>query len=320
MISVVIPTKNAGPRFKDTLEAIHAQDTHEEVEVVVVDSGSTDGTPELAKKYGAKTVQVKPGEFNHGLTRNFGIRESRGELVLLTVQDAIPCDGRWMPALAEAVRSDERIAGAYSRHVPRPDANRFVRDRISGGVLGRPERLVQATELIPRGRKLHTHELYLHYAFNNVSSMMRRSVWSNYPFGNIGFGEDLDWSKRVMDAGYKIVYEPASLVFHSHQRGVGEEFRRGYISQKTILSLLGGEKRKYPAGTLLRDMRNITVMSLSYLKNPNIADAGTKASTSLYALGHAASTYFGTMLANNSDRLGRYGWFRSLDVRLSRGL
>jgi rhamnosyltransferase len=320
MISVIMPTKNAGPRFRDTLEAIRAQDTREQVEIVVVDSGSTDETTSIAADYRAKVVQIRPEDFNHGLTRNIGIRESSGELILLTVQDAIPFDGRWLPSLAEAVRSDDRVAGAYSRHVPYVDANQFVKQRIVGGVLGRPERVVQSTELMPRSRKLLTNELYLHYAFNNVSSMMRRSVWSNYPLGNLSFGEDLDWSKRVMDAGYKIIYEPASIVYHSHQRGLAEEFRRGYISQKMILRLLGGIKRQYPLGTLARDMRDMVLMSMSYLKNPYINSAPGKLSTSAYALGHAMGTYFGTMLANNSDRLVRYGWFRMLDVRLGRGL
>ncbi|HET8592797.1 MAG TPA: glycosyltransferase, partial [Solirubrobacterales bacterium] len=74
MISVVIPVRNGGEPMRRCLEAIRAQEVADEVEIVVVDSGSTDGTQELARSFGARVHEIEPHEFNHGATRNLGAR------------------------------------------------------------------------------------------------------------------------------------------------------------------------------------------------------------------------------------------------------
>ena len=77
-ISIVIPTKNAGPEFRDTLVAIRKQTL--DSEIVVVDSGSSDNTLDLARQCGAQTISIPPQSFNHGETRNLGIRTGTGEV------------------------------------------------------------------------------------------------------------------------------------------------------------------------------------------------------------------------------------------------
>jgi rhamnosyltransferase len=126
-VSVVVPTLNAGPEFEELLEKISIQEGDFEREVIVVDSGSTDGTVELARRYGARVHQIRKEEFNHGATRNLGVSLARGEYVALTVQDAVPLDERWLGAMVENFERDERVAGVYSRQIPRPDASPLTR-------------------------------------------------------------------------------------------------------------------------------------------------------------------------------------------------
>src|SRR5438046_288120 len=126
-VSILIPTLNAGPRFEEVLGKIRAQEGDFERELIVVDSGSTDGTVELAHRYGAMVHQIERHEFNHGATRNLGVSLARGEYVVLTVQDAVPQDGRWLAAMVEELEGDERVAGVYSRQVPHPEASAFTR-------------------------------------------------------------------------------------------------------------------------------------------------------------------------------------------------
>ena len=320
MISVVIPTKNAGPQFQQTLAGIAAQEIADEVEIIVVDSGSTDQTCELARVAGARVIEIPPEEFNHGATRNLAVQRSRGELVVLTVQDAIPYDAHWMSALAEAIRADDQTAGAYSRHLPHDDANLFVKNSVNRGVLGRTDRVVQFAGMLgPEQRD--TGQRYRCYAFNNVSSMMRRSVWEDFPLDEISFAEDLEWSKRVIDAGYKIVYEPRSMVCHSHQRGWREALRRAYVTQIALNTILDGTPRQVTPRIAMRDFWNICRNSAK-LARPNDAQGLREGlATAQYAFAEQVSRYVGMTLGDRADLLKqRYWWFDAVDRGLARGL
>ena len=76
-------------------------------------------------------------------------------------------------------------------------------------------------------------------AFDNVSSCLRRQVWEEFPFGEADFAEDLRWGKKVVEAGYTIVYEPRSVVVHSHERGALYDLRRHYVDQLVLAELFG---------------------------------------------------------------------------------
>jgi rhamnosyltransferase len=73
--------------------------------------------------------------------------------------------------------------------------------------------------------------------FDDVSSCLRRSVWEKLPYEKTDFGEDIRWGKKVVEAGYKIVYEPRSAVFHSHERGATYDLKRYYMDQRVLLEL-----------------------------------------------------------------------------------
>src|SRR5688572_10545956 len=91
-VSIVIPTKNAGTLFRDTLHALKTQEYEDQIEIILIDSGSTDDTIQVAYEYGIKVKSIIPDEFNHGLTRNLGIEMATGEVIVLMSQDAVPGD------------------------------------------------------------------------------------------------------------------------------------------------------------------------------------------------------------------------------------
>jgi glycosyltransferase involved in cell wall biosynthesis len=125
-ISIIIPTKNAGPDFDFTLEKIRTQKGIKEPEIIIVDTGSTDETVKLAEKYGATVYRIKPEEFNHGLTRNYGAEKVTGDYILFMVQDAIPIGNYWLYKMVKVLESDTKIAAASCRQVPRSDADLFA--------------------------------------------------------------------------------------------------------------------------------------------------------------------------------------------------
>lgn len=238
-VSVVIPTFDAGPGFEELLRRLDAQRGDFELEVVVVDSGSTDGTAELATRYGAAIHRVPKADFDHGATRDLGVSFSSGEYVALTVQDAVPLDEKWLAAMVENLQKDPRVAAVYGRHVPRPDAGVMTRALVGNLAVADHERREQEIQDQAQYRSLSPAQRRRMAAFDNVSSCLRRSVWEEFPFGQADFAEDLRWGKKVVEAGYRIVYEPRSVVVHSHERGPLYDLRRHYVDQLVLDELFG---------------------------------------------------------------------------------
>jgi len=238
-VSVVIPTFNAGSGFEELLRKLGAQRGDFELEVIVVDSGSTDGTAEFAARYGAALHRVPKADFDHGATRDLAISLSSGEYVALTVQDAVPLDEKWLVAMVENLEKDSRVAAVYGRHVPRSDAGVLTRALVGNLAVADLERREQQIEDKAYYLSLPPVQRRRFAAYDNVSSCLRRSIWEEYPFGEADFAEDLRWGKRVVEAGYRIVYEPRSVVVHSHERGPLYDLRRHYVDQRVLDELFG---------------------------------------------------------------------------------
>lgn len=222
MVSVVIPVKNGGADLIRCLDAIRAQRTSEEVEIVVVDSGSSDGSVTAARVRSAIVREIAPYEFSHGASRNIGARLARGEVLVFISQDAYPVDERWLATITAPLRHDAEVAGVYGRQLPHPEAT--------------PPELYFLNFLYgqePRRQQVQgVAELSMETTlFSNVNAAMPRNIWERFPFvEDIIMSEDQEWSRRVLLEGYEIVYEPRAAVRHSHNYTVGAAFRRFFDS------------------------------------------------------------------------------------------
>jgi len=290
--SIVILTLNAGPGFADTLDGVFAQKTGSDFEVIVLDSGSTDGTPELARARGAAVHSVCASTFDHGATRDRGISLAAGEYVALLVQDAVPLDGRWLAAMIEVFEDDPLVAGVYGRQIPRPGSSPLARVLVTDAPTAGHERREQYAgdqghyRNLPPARR---RELAL---FDNVSSCLRRSVWEEIPYGRTGFGEDLRWGKRAIESGYKLVYEPCSTVVHSHERGPLYDLRRHYAEGLLLLDLFG----LAPVPSLARLLPK-ALLATAHLCRRLLLDEGAGWRSLLLAVRHAAPSQLGLYLA-----------------------
>src|SRR6266545_5615602 len=117
VISVLIPVKNGGSDVRRCLERIAAQQLSVEVEVVVVDSGSTDGSVELARGFGATVHEIPPEAFDHGGTRNLAAERSRGDVLVFTSQDAYAEKDDWLERLVAPLAEGSDLAGVYGRQL-----------------------------------------------------------------------------------------------------------------------------------------------------------------------------------------------------------
>ena len=237
-VSLFLPTYNAGPEFPDILRAILDQELAKPLEVVVIDSGSRDGTVEYLKRQPVKLIEIPNHEFDHGLTRNRGVAECGGEIVALTVQDARPADRHWLARLV-ACYDDPAVAGAYSAQLPRDDANPFIKERLRNWVASQTQPRYQRVESPQELDALEPLERLSRVAFDNVASSVRRTVADEIPFRPRRFGEDLDWGHRAVLAGHTIVFEPRSRVIHSHDKSIWYEFKRVYLDHQNLNRLFG---------------------------------------------------------------------------------
>lgn len=220
MISVVIPVKDGGDDLRRCLEGIASQRTREEVEAIVVDSGSTDGSVDVARSLGARVHEIPPAAFNHGATRNLGVSLASGEKLVFTSQDAHAEHEDWLEQLTRPLE-DPQVAGAYGRQVAHEDASpseQFFLDFLYG-----PDARAQRAA----GERIGPQDTL----FSNVNAAIRRDVFERFPFvDDIVMSEDQEWSARVLKEGYALHYVPEAVVRHSHPYTLRQAFRRFYVS------------------------------------------------------------------------------------------
>jgi rhamnosyltransferase len=317
-VSVIILTKNGGPEFARCLDGVFAQETAWPYEVLVIDSGSTDGTLEVARRYPMRLIQIRPEEFNHGTTRNLGAEQARGRYIAFLTQDTIPADAHWLSPLA-ATLQDASVAGAFSRQLPKANCNVLARRALERWVAGGTERVVKALPNPEQYAALSPWERFWLATFDDVSSCIRKDVWQRFPFAQVSFGEDIEWATRVLEAGYRLVYEPASQVYHSHNRSVSYELKRTYVDHQNLHRLFG--LRLIPSlGAALTCVGRGTGDYWRYVLQSK-ASWGEKARLLAIVPFLTPAQVFGQYLGARSDELmSRYSLFAKLDQALRRGI
>ncbi len=230
-VSVLLVTKNGERYLDEVLRSVRAQrGTFRVIEILAVDSGSRDRTLAILESHAVRVIQVPPQEFGHGKTRNLAASHAHGDYLVFLTQDATPANTNWLDALLVPLRADPSIAGAYSRHLPRPHCHpmewrRIVEEELSG----RSESCLNS-----RQAPDYADNPAYFYFFSNVSAVLRRRVWQEIPFPEVEFAEDQLWAKRVLETGYQTVYRADSLVYHSHAYGPWMNLRRHFDHAQAV--------------------------------------------------------------------------------------
>jgi rhamnosyltransferase len=238
LVSIVIPTRNGAATLPAVLAAIRTQRVDFSFETIAIDSGSTDGTSAYLRERVDQLISIDAAAFDHGLTRNLGIERARGDFVVMMVQDAEPANERWLAALVAPLRSDPRLAGVFARQLPRPDASALTRHYVQRwiGASAAPRTVsMTAAEFDALAPALRLDRC----TFDNVCSCIRRDVWRDRPFRATPIGEDVEWAKEVLLAGFRVAFEPAAEVVHSHDRSARHEFCRTRALHRRFHELFG---------------------------------------------------------------------------------
>ena len=227
--SIIIPTKNGGEDIGACLEAVCLQKNVGRFEVIVIDSGSTDGTLESVRRYPVRLEQIDPATFHHARTRNYAAGLAKGEVLVFLSQDAIPASDTWLAAFLSDLK-EPGVGAAYGRQLPKAESGLERRSAFQA-MYGGARIVKMPMDGVDLGHK--------YYHFSNANSAIRKKVWEVTRFPEeLKVFEDVGIAKRILDSGWSIVYEPEAAVHHSHDFPPGILFKR-YFDIGVVYQRLG---------------------------------------------------------------------------------
>lgn len=239
-VTIVIPVKNGLPHFEAVCTALKRQDYDAPWSVLVIDSGSTDGSLDLARGHGFDVLEIDPSTFGHGRTRNLGARTADSEFVAFLTHDAIPNGPGWLAQLVAPLRADPRVAGAFSRHIAHTGADPFTAWELETHFKGlEAYPVVEITDRAAYDADQGLRQVYHYYSDN--ASVLRKSVWQDIPYPDVQFAEDQIWAQKIVEAGYRKAYASTSVVRHSHAFGPFETLQRSFDESRAFNRLFGYE-------------------------------------------------------------------------------
>jgi rhamnosyltransferase len=216
--SIVIRACNEEKHISRLLEGIALQSL-KDVEIILVDSGSTDRTLEIASQYPLQVVHIQPEDFTFGYSLNQGISQSHGELIVIARAHVYPVYPDWLESLLTPF-SDPQVALTYGKQRGN-SLNKFSEQQIFH-------------HWYPDHSQSHQP-----YPFcNNANAAIRRSLWDSFRYDETLPGlEGLEWAHRIMAQGYTISYVAEAEVVHVHEEtppAVYNRYRREAMAFKRL--------------------------------------------------------------------------------------
>ncbi len=219
-VTVIMRSKNAESTLAQALSGLFSQE-FKNFDLLVVDSGSTDGTLDILAQYPCRVLRIEAKSYFPGAVLNRAIEQAQGEIVVLQNSDAVPLTPRALTRLLEAF-DDPNVAAAFARQVPRPDARLEVRHDYA---LSFPD-----TPPAPPWIKLSL-----------PLAALRKSVWREHPFYTDAWAsEDTEWGHWAMSKGYTLKYVPEALVMHSHNYTLEQMYGRRFVEGEADAFIYGG--------------------------------------------------------------------------------
>lgn len=220
IVSVVVRTYNESKHLGDLLRMVGEQEIGDhQVEVVVVDSGSTDGTIEIAQNAGARLVRIAKDQFTFGRSLNLGCQNASGEILVIVSGHCVPVDRKWLSHLIAPI-----VAGEC--------------DYSYGRQLGGAETFFSEKQIFAKYFPAHADDAIGGYYCNNANSAISKAAWARLGFNEELTGlEDMDMARRLCEGGGKILYVPSSVVYHIHSETwaqVRRRFEREAIALRQI--------------------------------------------------------------------------------------
>lgn len=219
-ISVVVRCFNEERLIGRLLSGIAAQ-TRRPDQIVIVDSGSTDRTLEIARRHPVDVQTIDPAEFSFGRSLNRGIEAASGDVVVMASAHVYPVYDTWLEHLTRPFEDDD-VALAYGR-------------QVGGPTTPYSESQILATWFPAQSQRRQSHPFA-----NNANAAIRRSEWQKMPYDEELTGlEDLDWASKALERGMGIAYVAEAPVVHLHDERFAQtrnRYRREAIAHRRIFN------------------------------------------------------------------------------------
>jgi len=204
--SIIIRTKNEEALLGETLARVRAQ-TVLDFEVIVVDSGSTDRTLEIARSFRVEIIEIPAREFTYGRSLNLGSERARGDVLVNLSAHALPLTHEWLAHLLGHF-ADPQVAGAWGGQ--------------TADMRGSPSPRVYSQDLAG-----YLRDVYL--GFSNANGAVRRSLWQTRRWReDLPATEDKEWAHWALTSGHRLVFDGRAEVFHYHQESTIQIWRRAH--------------------------------------------------------------------------------------------
>ena len=240
-VSVIIRTLNEAKYLVELLTAIAAQETQHEVEVVVIDSGSTDDTLVIAARANARVTHIDKEQFSFGRSLNEGCAFATGDILIFVSGHCVPCTPHWLDALVAPLVSE---AAGYSY----------------GGQLGRDTTTFSEQQVFAKFFPPHEASENADYFCNNANAAITRNVWQRFKFNEEITGlEDMELAKRYVATGGTVHYVPTASVFHIHDEKwsqIRRRYEREALALQNIapeISLTALDSARYFTASIMHD-------------------------------------------------------------------
>jgi len=288
-VTVVVPVKDGERYLGELLRAVFDQaGAVARLDVLVVDSGSADGSAAIARAAGAEVLEIAPEEFGHGRTRNLAAERATGEIVAFLTQDATPVPG-WLAAIAAGFDADPDVGAVYGPHLARPDTSPMIARELAEFFAGHGP--ADGPTIQRAG-----DEPYL----SNVNAAYRRDVWAELRFDDVPYSEDQAFARALLAAGYAKAFHPDAAVLHAHDYPPVDFMRRYFDEYRGLRQTIGHVERvglrssvrtlRAGVGGDLRWMRERGVEGAEqrrWLARSALHHAGRRAFSALGSHGHA---------------------------------
>jgi rhamnosyltransferase len=294
-VTVAIPVRNGGELLAEVLESVAAQRVDRPVEVLIADSGSTDGSRELARHYGAGVLEISPDEFSHGGTRNLLARRATGSHVAFLTQDAVPAGERWLAEMLKGFQIADDVGLVFGPYRARADASVMVRRELDNwfGSLS-----PQAERGLPDGRD---PDGFRHLYFTDANGCVARAAWERVPFREVGYAEDQMLARDMLAAGYAKVYRPQAAVIHSHDYRPLDQFRRSFDEWRGLREVDAITSPTVPLAAVFAVQRSVRD-DVAHARHHGQAGSGLLRTAAASVLHHSLRS-LGAALGSRADRL-----------------
>jgi glycosyltransferase involved in cell wall biosynthesis len=286
-VSVVVPVKDGERYLGELLDAVRAQAAalpDVAVDVLVIDSGSTDGSRAIAETAGARVLDVAPADFGHGRTRNLGAEQTTGEVIAFLTQDATPLDG-WLAALLAGFALADDVGAVYGPHRARPDTSPMIARELEAFFAGHADR-VSSGPAVQRGGGLAW--------LSNVNAAYRRECWAAVRFDDLPYSEDQAFGQAMLAAGWAKVFHPGAAVAHAHDYPPAQFARRYFDEYRGLRETVGHVEPLSPLRAA-GDVRGLVAADRAWMRDRGFDSNAQRRWTARSLVHHSSRKAFGAL-------------------------